>query len=215
MSWTTMPNAMTQGVRRLQTLGALWGLGLTGSAVGDDMVANGYNSVIIGNLVAAGATETQLQYLYDNYGAGTPEFGQAATQLQASLSPSGSIFDLNPTVTAISSSVINPTAATPGAAMQAAASTTPPALVYHALTNTPAASGNLPVAPGTPPYSATGVYTTPYNPAPYNPFSLANPPGLPSPPTPQNFEQWLLANGGWVVGIFAAIVILPPLIKKL
>jgi hypothetical protein len=103
------------GVRRVYTLGMFRTLG---DDLSDQMISDGYDPVIIGNLVALGATDAQLQALYDNYGAGTPEFNAAAGALQASLTPSGSIFDSSPAATSISNLLLNPTTAAPGQAIQ-------------------------------------------------------------------------------------------------
>jgi hypothetical protein len=87
MSVTIMPNAINTGVRRLTPLLSgfeSWGLGASPdiiaamTALGPD---GGYDPATINSLVAAGATDAQLQNLWDNYGAGTPEFAFAANQL--------------------------------------------------------------------------------------------------------------------------------------
>jgi len=96
------------GVRRFYTLGFL------GSDTSSGMIAEGYDPVVINTLVSAGATDAQLQSLWDNYAANSTDFYNAANQLAASLAPGGSIFDVNPTMTAVSSTVINPTTAAPG-----------------------------------------------------------------------------------------------------
>jgi alkylhydroperoxidase/carboxymuconolactone decarboxylase family protein YurZ len=93
MSTTIMPNAITTGTRRLQTLGAMWGLGASLSDTAQGMINEGYNTMQIQTAVDAGATDAQLQNLWNNYGAGTPEFGQAIVQLVASLAPPGSFID--------------------------------------------------------------------------------------------------------------------------
>jgi hypothetical protein len=85
MSTTIMPNAITTGVRRLQTLGAMWGLSGAPSDLGQQMITDGYDIATIVSLSNAGVTDAQLQNLYDNYGAGTPEFQVAANQLLTSL----------------------------------------------------------------------------------------------------------------------------------
>jgi hypothetical protein len=212
MSWTAFPTVNNTGVRRLHTLGAMWGLGSTGSSVGDGMVSEGYNSVIISNLVAAGASDAQLQNLWDNYGAGTPEFGQAATQLQASLAPPGSIFDLTPATTSASNATIfNPSAVSAANAVKAVASATPPGLIYSAVTGQSAGGGLLPAG-------GSAITNTPPSFAIANPSPL--PPGSPSLCSSPNlsFAQWAGCNSGLLTGVLflvAAIVILPPLIKKL
>jgi hypothetical protein len=85
-----MPNAITTGTRRLQTLGA-WGLGSL-SDIAQGMINDGYNGVILSTLSDAGATDAQLQNLWDNYQPG-PDFNLAANNLMRSLAPSGAIID--------------------------------------------------------------------------------------------------------------------------
>jgi hypothetical protein len=86
MSNTIISTANTTGVRRLRTLGE-WAL-LDGapSSLALQMIQDGYDISVITTLADLGATDAQLQYLYDNYGAGTAEFAQAANQLQVQLS---------------------------------------------------------------------------------------------------------------------------------
>jgi hypothetical protein len=82
MSYAIAPTfeANKIGVRRAYTLGRI---GLRGAP--DDlalqMIADGYDISTITTLTDNNATDAQLQNLYDNYGAGTPEFAQAANQL--------------------------------------------------------------------------------------------------------------------------------------
>ena len=90
MSTTIMPNAITTGTRRLQTLGA-WGIGSV-QDVANGMQSEGWPSIVINNLVAGGVTEAQLQNLWDNYNP-DPAGLAAATALQQSLTPSGSFID--------------------------------------------------------------------------------------------------------------------------
>lgn len=85
MSNTIISTANTTGVRRLRTLGD-WGLGGAPSALALQMIQDGYDISVITTLADLGATDGQLQFLYDNYGAGTAEFAQAANQLQVQLS---------------------------------------------------------------------------------------------------------------------------------
>lgn len=84
MSVSLIPTYNTTGVRPLTLKG--WGLG-SAADVAAQMKADGYDSGIINTLVAQGATEAQLQNLYDNYGANTPEFSDAAQSLILGLTP--------------------------------------------------------------------------------------------------------------------------------
>jgi hypothetical protein len=70
------------GVRRAYTLGRMAG---APDALALQMIADGYNISTITTLADNNATDAQLQFLYDNYGAGTPEFAQAANTLLAQL----------------------------------------------------------------------------------------------------------------------------------
>jgi hypothetical protein len=83
MSYTVMANPNNTGVRRLQTLGA-WGLGAV-SDLAQTMIGDGYDPGVIISLSTAGASDAQLQSLYDNYGAGTQEFADAANGLLTQL----------------------------------------------------------------------------------------------------------------------------------
>lgn len=82
MSSTIISTANTTGVRRLRTLG--W-LGGAPSDLALQMIQDGYDISVITTLADNNATDAQLQYLYDNYGAGTAEFAQAANALLAQL----------------------------------------------------------------------------------------------------------------------------------
>jgi hypothetical protein len=55
-----MPNAMTQGVRRLSTLGAMWGLGAADPVALAQLQAAGYDMAAINTAIALGATDDQL-----------------------------------------------------------------------------------------------------------------------------------------------------------
>jgi len=82
MSYAIAPTfeANKIGVRRAYTLGRV---GLRGApdALALQMIQDGYDISVITTLTDNNATDAQLQNLYDNYGAGTPEFAQAANQL--------------------------------------------------------------------------------------------------------------------------------------
>lgn len=84
MSYTIMANPNTTGVRRLQTLGALWGLGASSDIVAG-MIGEGYDPSVVNSLAAAGANDAQLQSLWDNYGAGSQDFAVAANSLLSQL----------------------------------------------------------------------------------------------------------------------------------
>jgi hypothetical protein len=72
------------GVRRAYTLGRA-GLAGAPDALALQMIADGYDISTITTLTDANISDTQLQYLYDNYGAGTPEFAAAANQILSGL----------------------------------------------------------------------------------------------------------------------------------
>jgi hypothetical protein len=82
MSYAIAPTfeANKIGVRRAYTLGRA---GLRGApdALALQMIHDGYDISVITTLTDNNATDAQLQNLYDNYGAGTPEFAAAANQL--------------------------------------------------------------------------------------------------------------------------------------
>jgi hypothetical protein len=84
MSYTVMANPNNTGVRRLQTLGAMWGLGASSDMI-STMIENNYDPAVIASLNAAGATDAQFQYLIDNFGAGTQEFADAANVMLTQL----------------------------------------------------------------------------------------------------------------------------------
>jgi hypothetical protein len=78
-----MSNAITTGVRRLQTLGA-WGLGFSEDIL-MGMANEGYDISVLNKLQTAHATDAQMQYLWDNFPAGSEEFAAAANQLSLQL----------------------------------------------------------------------------------------------------------------------------------
>jgi len=68
------------GVRRMYTLGMFRGMGdVNDTAQG--MINEGYDPNVIYPLVSFGATDAQLQSLWNSYGANTPEFQDAANGL--------------------------------------------------------------------------------------------------------------------------------------
>jgi hypothetical protein len=86
MSYATAPTfeANKIGVRRVYTLGDFRGMGdVNDTAQG--MIGEGYDPNVIYPLVSFGATDVQLQNLWNNYGAGTPEFNAAENGLLAYL----------------------------------------------------------------------------------------------------------------------------------
>lgn len=85
MSVTIISTANTTGVRRLRTLGEWAMLGGAPSSLALQMIQDGYDISVITTLADNNATDAQLQVLYDNYGAGTAEFAQAANALLAQL----------------------------------------------------------------------------------------------------------------------------------
>lgn len=89
MSTTIMANPITTGTRRLTTLGSVWGVPMTLGASSDiisGMIGEGYDPGVVTNLSTAGATDAQLQSLWDTYNAGTQQFAVAANQLMSQLS---------------------------------------------------------------------------------------------------------------------------------
>lgn len=82
MSYAIAPTfeANKIGVRRAYTLGQFRGLGDVNDTA-QSMINDGYDPNIVYPLVTYGATDAQLQNLYDHYGAGTPEFNDAANGL--------------------------------------------------------------------------------------------------------------------------------------
>ena len=60
-----------------------WALGYLGDSAADNtatgMVNEGYDPNVVYPLVSAGATSAQLQDLWNNYGANTPEFSTGAS----------------------------------------------------------------------------------------------------------------------------------------
>lgn len=85
MSNTIISTSNTTGVRRLRTLGEWAMLGGAPSSLALQMIQDGYDISVITTLADNNATDAQLQYLYDNYGAGSAEFAQAANVLLAQL----------------------------------------------------------------------------------------------------------------------------------
>ena len=207
MSWTAMPNAMNQGVRRLHTLGALWGLGTAPDpSTLAELQAAGYDMGVINTAVALGATDEQLlalpfpaspqeisdatQQLMNTVGGGLPFIGQpgsSAPSYPSSGQPTFQPISVAPGVIQVAPGVYQPTV-TPGASI---------------------APGIVAPNPANPSVAVTpmGARIIPAQ----SPLTVP-----PAPPRPGlTFEQWIMANAGWVIGIFAAVVILPPLIKKL
>lgn len=81
MSYAIAPTfeANKIGVRRVYTLSG------APDALALQMIADGYDISVITSLTDANVTDAQLQNLYDNYGAGTPEFATAANLLLTQL----------------------------------------------------------------------------------------------------------------------------------
>jgi hypothetical protein len=80
MSYSVVPTTNTTGVRRLQTLGAIADPDLV-----TGMINGGYDASVVNSLFMANATDAQLQYLWDNYPAGSQDFAVAANQLLTNL----------------------------------------------------------------------------------------------------------------------------------
>src|SRR5437763_156538 len=81
MANAIMPTVFSSGVRRLHTLSG-WALGaLNDPDLLTNMMNEGYNGSVLNSLVAAGATDAQLQQLWDATAAGSSEFAFAANQL--------------------------------------------------------------------------------------------------------------------------------------
>lgn len=94
MSYAIAPTfeANKIGVRRVYTLGMFRGLDGAPSALALQMISDGYDISTITTLADNNVTDAQLQYLYDNFGAGTPEFASAANAiLQQITSASGAV----------------------------------------------------------------------------------------------------------------------------
>jgi hypothetical protein len=90
-----IPTNFNNGVKRLFVSGTLGGahrlMGSLGD-VSDDinaMEAEGYDPGILNSLALMGASDAQLQYLWDNFGAGTEEFSDAAESLMLQLTSYG------------------------------------------------------------------------------------------------------------------------------
>jgi hypothetical protein len=172
-----MPNAMNQGVRRLHNLGWL------GSAFDTEqgMISEGYSQGDLDTLIALGATDAQLQQIWNSYAPETPEYADAVASLLAQL--------------------------TGGVPLQQA--TKSPSYPVRALPAPPMTGTQFQQALNLP-GGTTGIANVP---GPGVPPPILPP--APPPPPPLTFEQWVTKNGSWIIGIFAAVIILPPLIKKL
>lgn len=83
MSWSYFPTVNNTGVKNLRTLGGF----STGILTG--MIGEGYDPSVLNSLFAAGATDAQMQSLWDNYGAGTDEFANASSILLMQLRGGG------------------------------------------------------------------------------------------------------------------------------
>lgn len=84
MSTTVISTINTTGVRRLRTLGSWCCLGASADMI-SGMIGEGYDPSVINALAAAGASDIQLQNLWNNYAAGSQDFAVAANQLLTSL----------------------------------------------------------------------------------------------------------------------------------
>ena len=83
MSYAIAPTfeANKIGVRRMYTLGFLG----ASSDIVQGMIGEGYDAQTINYLSSIGATDAQLQNLWNNYAAGSADFNVAASQLASSL----------------------------------------------------------------------------------------------------------------------------------
>lgn len=101
-----MSTVFANGVKRLRPAGVaglgMWGLGdASNTAAG--MINEGFDPGTINSLVAAGATDAQLQSLWDNYQPNTPDFSNAAMALLLQLSGAGAPPSVNMTTSAAGS----------------------------------------------------------------------------------------------------------------
>lgn len=84
MSVNAFPTFNNTGVRNLSLRSGLGGVPCLAGFSTDiltGMLNDGYDPSILNLLFAANASDAQMQSLWDNYGAGTSEFAQAASSL--------------------------------------------------------------------------------------------------------------------------------------
>ena len=212
MSWSRISTDMNQGVRRLHTLGVMWGLGTAPDPdTISELIKAGYDQGMLSTAVAMGATNEQLLAL--------PYPTDAATEADALMNLINQLGGaLPPTGAPATAAISYPALAQP-------AGYVPPPTGTQ-VQNSLKASGAIPVGilSPTPPaqvqadqlQAGQGLIAS----AAYGAAVTGNPltPGavtvLP-PALPVTFEQWLTANASWVIILFAALVLGPPLIKKL
>jgi len=84
MANTIMPTVFASGTRRLRVLSGWPMLGASPDIVAG-MIAEGYDPSVINSLAAAGATDAQLQRVWDATAAGSQEFAVMANQLLTGL----------------------------------------------------------------------------------------------------------------------------------
>jgi len=84
MSYSLIPTTNNTGVRNLSLRSGLGGVPCLNGFSTDiltGMIGEGYDPSMLNALFAANASDAQMQTLWDRYGAGTPEFTNAATLL--------------------------------------------------------------------------------------------------------------------------------------
>ena len=151
MSRTIFPTVNTTGVRRYYGgpgLGA-WGLGdVNDTAQG--MISEGYDPGTISSLVALGASDAQLQSIWNNAGANTPDFSNAAEALMLQLATGGMTQTTGPTAPVIQPVPSGPITKDPWTGM----SFTPSGQALVAL---PTPGGGTTYAPAPPPPPTTPI----------------------------------------------------------
>jgi hypothetical protein len=179
-----IPVQLNQGVRRLQALGWL------GSVLDTEasMVAEGYSQGDLDVLVAIGATDAQLQSLWNCCSPGTPEYADAYAALVDQ-------------ITGNRPAPAKPATSAPAYPVSAQPQPLPTGTQFQ---NALKASGAVPV----------GILST----TPPSQLQVNQPaaPALLLPPSPPpTLQQWFTGNANWIILVFAALVLGPPLIKKL
>lgn len=84
MANTIMPTVFASGTRRFYTLKGYSTLGVALDDTAQGMIGEGWNQIVINNLVQSGASDAQLQSLWDNYNPDADGY-QAASALQGQL----------------------------------------------------------------------------------------------------------------------------------
>jgi hypothetical protein len=190
MSVSIFPTFNNTGVRNLSLRSGLGGVPCLAGFSTDiltGMITDGYDPSVLNALFAANASDAQMQSLWDNYGAGTPEFANAASLL---------LFQLRGSTGA---------AAAPGYPALAQPQPLPTGTQFQ---NGLKASGAIPVGS---PWSTTPPSQT-Y--AASSPAGVVYLPPSP-PPGPTDWTSWLQNNSGKILLVIALVAVAPPLLKKL